>query len=142
MPQPDTEPSPLHLPRPLLVKLGKLLAIRKEARSPFRSVTVKVKCEMLIPAAEHRTLLTCWKSLVTGSVSLEYERARLKELYPRICPEKNRVQGEGVEAGGGPGGRCVGWDGWPGEWPKTMEEMKGRRGELRLGGSEEICGLH
>ena len=117
----DIESSSLHSPRLLLVELGKLLAARKEAGAPFRSVTVKVKCEMLIPAAEHRSFLTSWKSLVTGSASLEYERIRLEEVHPRICLEKDGVQGEGVEGDGCPGGRCVGWDGWPGEWPKTVK---------------------
>jgi len=76
---------------------------------------------MLIPAADHCALLISWESLVDGRVRLEYERTKVGELRKyryRIYPEK-----DGVEDGAGD--CCVGWDGWPGEWPKTVEEMKG-----------------
>jgi len=105
----DIVSSPLQDPRLLLVALGKLFVMRKEAGMPFQSVTVKMKCETLIPAAEHRAFLTSWEGIV-GDVMLEYERTE-------------------VEGGGGGTddlGDCVGWSGWPENWPKTVEEMRGQ----------------
>src|ERR1700753_4453506 len=40
-------------PSPLLLKLDKLLAERDRRGSPLNSITLKVKCEVLIPAVEH-----------------------------------------------------------------------------------------
>ena len=89
---------------------GQLLAARKEAGAPFKLVTVKVRSERLIPATEHCAFLTFWEGLVGGGVRLEYERTEVE--------------------GGGEGtddpDDCVGWDGWPEQWPKTVEEMRGR----------------
>ena len=42
-------------PPPLLLKLDKLLAERERRGSPLNSITLKVKCEVLIPAVEHCT---------------------------------------------------------------------------------------
>ena len=126
-------------PRPLLEDLGKLLAERKEAGMPFQSVTVKVKCELLIPAPEHRAFLTSWGSLVEEGVSLEYEAAGAKK-FPRYQrrnyegeeeldyeedeldngdedEDKNEDE-EGVT--GDPDDGCVGWGGWPENWPATV----------------------
>ena len=60
----DIESIPLRSPRPLLFELDKLLAERKEAGASFRSVMVKVKCDVLIPPPEHYALLTSWWGFV------------------------------------------------------------------------------
>jgi len=127
------ESIPLHSPRSLLVELGKLLSERKGAGAPFQSITVKVKCEMLIPALDHCTFLTSWEGLVGGSVRLEYERTKVKEL-PR-CRRRNwdewdsdeeDDEDEGEEVGvGDSDDSCVGWDGWPEKWPEAIGEMGG-----------------
>lgn len=127
------ESVPLHSPRPLLEELGIRLAERRVAGMPFQSVSVKVKCEKLIPATEHCTFLTIWKSLVTvgEGVKLEYERTEVKRL-PKCDRRDSGDKVEDDEDEGpvidDPGDRCVGWDGWPGKWPRTMEEMRARRG--------------
>jgi len=133
----DIESSPLRSPRLLLAGLGKLLATRKEVGAPFQSVTVKVRCEMLIPATEHCALLTTWEGLVGGGVRLEYEQIEVKKLLKRRHPpedgedEDDADEDEGGEVvdgevyAGDPSD-CVGWDGWPENWPKTVEEMRGQ----------------
>ena len=136
MPQPQTIGHRV-LPPPFsqvtASRVGGLLAARKILRAPFRSVTVKVKCETLIPATDHRAFLTSWESLVTDDVSVEYEQTKVDESRHHTHPEKDGLQREGGDQGGGnsagtsnPSDRCVGWSGWPGEWPKTIEETKGQ----------------
>ena len=139
----------IHSPRPLLGQLGKLLAERKEAAAPFQSVTVKVKCELLIPAPEHHAFLTSWAGLVEEGVSLEYERTKVKELprYRRhhrededkwdyeeqwdIVDEGEEDEDEDEEdeeeeedydddGAGDPDDGCVGWIGWPENWPAAV----------------------
>ena len=127
----DIVSSPLRSPRSLLVGLGKLLATRKKLGAAFQSVTVKVKCEVLIPAPDHCAFLTSWDGFVGGSVRLEYERIEVKKLLRRRhLPEddENKDRDEGGkdgEDGTGDPGDCVGWDGWPENWPKTVEDMEG-----------------
>ena len=138
------ESIPLPSPRPLLVALDRLFTGRKEGGAPFQSVVVKVKCEMLIPATDHRAFLTSWEELVEGGVRLEYERTEVEKLrrYRRRdfddedeCDdygeewdsededeEEDEDEDEEVDAGG-PG--CVGWDGWPEKWPNVVGEMGG-----------------
>jgi len=131
------ESTPLRSPRSLLVELGKLLSERKGAGAPFRSVAVKVKCEMLIPDTDHCAFLSSWEGLVGGSVRLEYERTEVKKL-PR-CRRRNWDEwdsdeeddgddgDEGEETGAGdPDDSCVGWGCWPEKWPKTIGEMGGQ----------------
>ena len=122
---------PLRSPRPLLVALGKLLATRKEAGAAFQSVTVRVKCKMLIPVAEHCAFLASLEGFVGGGVRLEYVQAELLSRCYLWKDDENEDEDRGDEEGeeeggevGGPGD-CVGWDGWPENWPKTTEEMKG-----------------
>ncbi|KAF9645214.1 hypothetical protein BDM02DRAFT_3120580 [Thelephora ganbajun] len=81
------ESSPLPSPRSLLVELDEFLARRKRAGAPFKSVTVKVKCEMLIPTTDHCAFLNSWKGLVKGDVKLEYEQTKVEKL-PR-CRRRN-----------------------------------------------------
>jgi len=128
----------LRSPRPLLLELDKLLAERKKAGRPFQSLTVKMECEMLIPAADHCAFLASWEGLVEGDVWLEYERPKVEKL-PRYYHEKEDEEGGRKEAGAGdPDPLCVGWDGWPGQWPKTMGEMRGvEGGEHKL--TERAC---
>jgi len=125
---------PLHSPRSLLVGLDKLLTERKRAGEPLRSLTVKVKCEMLIPAADHCAFLTSWEGLVEGDVRLEYERSTVKKLPRCRNYEDEDDWGDGREDDEGeceevgvsdPDDSCVGWDGWPEKWPK----MVGERGQ-------------
>jgi hypothetical protein len=87
---------------------------------------------MLIPATDHCAFLTSWEGLVGGGVRLEYEQTKFEKL-PR-CRRHNREEGEGEDEdeeedketdAGDPGDCCVGWDGWPEKWPKTMGEMGG-----------------
>jgi len=64
-------------------------------------------------------------------VRLEYERIEVKKLLRRRhLPEddENKDRDEGGkdgEDGTGDPGDCVGWDGWPENWPKTVEDMEG-----------------
>ena len=143
--------SPISDPRLLLAGLASLLAARKEAGVPLQSVTVRVKCETLIPAEEHCAFLNSWESLVAGGVAVEYRRKLLRRSR-RIYPEGNKDEGgnededeggdgevgdeyededeEGKDEGGGgdgagDAGSWEGWDGWPENWPKTVEEMRG-----------------
>lgn len=111
----EIESSPLHTPASLLVLFSQLIAKRKGAGMPFQSVTVKIKCERLIPSADHCAFLAAWERLVEGDVRLEYERIEVGD--------EERDEKEGI---GGPGDCSVGWGGWPQEWPRTVEEMKGR----------------
>ena len=131
------ESIPLRSPRSLLVELGKLLTERKGGGMPLRSFTVKVKCEVLIPATDHCAFLTSWESLVEGDVRLEYEQSTVRKL-PRCChcnsegeydwdseeeddEDEEDDEGKYEEMGAGdPDDSCVGWDGWPEKWPKTM----------------------
>ena len=129
----EIESSPLCSPRLLLVELGKLLAARREAGIPLQSVTVKVNCERLMAATDHCALLTSWEGLVEGGVRLEYEQIEVKKLlwrsygcYPEDDGDEEMDVEEDGEADTGGLGDCVGWDGWPGKWPKMVEEMKGQ----------------
>jgi len=136
------ETTPLRSPWSLLAGFGGRLADRKKAWAPFQSVVVKVRCEMLIPATDHCALLAAWGGFVTEGVRLEYERAEVRRL-PR-CPRSSSEdddEGGGDEGGGDEGDedegativdlghRCVGWDGWPGNWPMTIEEASERQTE-------------
>jgi len=135
--------TPIHSPRPLLGQLGKLLAERKEAGAAFQSVKVKVKCELLVPAAEHRAFLNSWAGLVGEGVSLEYEETEVKKLPRRRRRdyededewdyEEDEWDGEEDEEDedeedeedeegntGDPDDGCVGWNGWPENWPATV----------------------
>jgi hypothetical protein len=128
------ESVPLPSPRSLLVALDKLLTGRKERGVPFQSITVKAKCEMLIPATDHCAFLTSWESLVGGGVRLEYEQTEVKKL--RKChredewddyeDEESEEEDEDEDEEAGTGDpSCVGWDGWPEKWPKVIGEMGG-----------------
>ena len=136
--------TPIRSPRPLLQDLGRLLAERKEAGVPFQSVTVKVKCELLIPAAEHRAFLTSWGGLVGEDISLKYEETEVKKLPRRRRrnyededdwdyegdewdsdyegeEDEDEDEGGDEECGNGdPDDGCVGWGGWPENWPATV----------------------
>jgi len=120
------ESMPLHSPRSLLVGFGRRIADRNEAGVPFESVAVKVMCETLIPATDHCAFLASWEGFVEG-VRLEYERTEVKRLpgchrYDCGCGDKDdKDGGAGIE---NPDDHCVGWDGWPENWPKTTEEMR------------------
>jgi len=135
------ETTPLHSPEPLLKVLDQLFRKRKELGAPLQSVKVKVKCEMLIPAAAHCALLSSWEGLIEEGVLLEYEQAKVEEL-PRYRSwdhedegdderdheeedddERDREEEDEETHSGDPGYGCVGWDGWPGQWPKTAGEM-------------------
>ena len=176
------ETIPLHSPKSLLKEFDTLFRKRKEFGVPLRSVKVKVKCELLIPAADHCAYLSSWEDLIGEGVRLEYERTTVEELpkYRRHDyvegedgdRDKGRGEGEGGdededegndgdedkdkdgseqdyeegdgdtdgdegECGGDEDGSrkagvgdsgddCVGWEGWPGQWPTTMKEMRGR----------------
>ena len=119
--------------------LGKLLAERKEKGAPLELAAVKVKCEMLIPAADHCALLTSWKGLVGEGVTLEYERTEVEKLprcRRRDCEDEDEWDhgDENEDDGGGDKGGdedeevdaddlddCrVGWDGWPEKWPERV----------------------
>jgi hypothetical protein len=121
------ESIPLSSPKSLLVALDELLIEGKErgVGVSFQSITVKVKCEMLIPAMDHCAFLTSWDGLV-GGVRLEYEQTEVKKL--RRCRRRKREdeeldrEGEEKMAGTDDTG-CVGWDGWPEKWPKVIGEM-------------------
>ena len=120
------ESTPLRSPRSLLVLLDKLFAHRKGARIPLQIVTVKARCENLIPATDHCTFLAAWEGFV-GDVWLEYERTVVNRSpdcrrYDCGCGSKDD-EGGGVVIGD-PGDRCVGWDGWPENWPKTMGQRR------------------
>jgi len=151
------ETTPIHSPRLLLKILDFYFKAKKEQGVPLQSVEVKVKCEMLIPAADHCGFLSSWERIVREGVRLEYEQATVEELpgYPALDHEDededeeeddDREEGgdheqggnheeegnyerdheeEDEEAGtGDPDDGLVGWDGWPEQWPKTMEEMR------------------
>jgi len=132
---------PIYSPRPLLEGLGRFLTERKETGAPFQSVAVKVKCELLIPAAEHRAFLTSWMGLVEKGVSLEYERTEVEKLprcrrrdyeneyewdheeewdseYESEEEDEDEEDEDGVT--GDPDDGCVGWGGWPESWPATV----------------------
>jgi len=115
-------------PRSLLACFSICLVRRKQEGLPFNSVAVRVKCETIIPATEHCDILASWERLVGEDVKLEYERAVVEKLSR--CPSCGR--GGDEDEGGGIDGSCdccVGWDGWPEKWPKTMGEMSGQRAE-------------
>jgi len=183
------ETTPLHSPKSVLEGLDKLLRKRKELGVPLQSVKVKVKCELLIPAADHCAYLSSWEDLVGEGVRLEYEQAKVEELpkYRRHDyegegggegegedkdededgdededededegegeDEREREEDEGGDGDGdededgdgdkeedgdgdeGRGGEtgagdpsdgCVRWEGWPGQWPTTVGEMRGQ----------------
>jgi hypothetical protein len=122
------ESIPLSSPKSLLVALDKLLTEGKERRVgvSFQSITVKVKCEMLIPATDHCAFLTSWDGLVGGGIRLEYEQTEVKKL--RRCRRRNREdekldREEEDKMAGTDDPDCVGWDGWPEKWPKVIGEM-------------------
>jgi len=57
---------------------------------------------------------------------LEYERIEVKKLLGRryrFYPEDGKDEGADGGADTGGFGDCVGWDGWPEKWPKTVEEI-------------------
>jgi len=99
---------------------------------PLQSAKVKVKCESLIPARDHCALLSSWEGLL-GGVQLEYEQTKVEESLVYRRPDYEDGDGWDPKDGeidtGGPGDGCVGWDGWPGEWPVTVGEIRGQRGE-------------
>ena len=133
----------VHNPRSLLAAIGRFLAWRKAAGAPLQSVTLKLKCEMLISAVEHSAFLTSWEALVGGGVRLEYERKLPRRRRDGGYPEgdegededadeedygsEDEGEEEGAEGGGEDGvGDPAGWDGWPENWPKTLQEMRGQ----------------
>ena len=127
------ESTPLRSPRSLLTELGRRLADRKEAGLPFESVTVKVKCETLIPAKDHCAFLTSWEGFVGEGVRLEYERTKVKELPrcgSRSCGDEDKVDEDEGTSIVDPDGCCVGWDGWPENWPRTTGKTSVRRTEV------------
>ena len=92
----------------------------------FKSITVKMKCEMLIPATAHCAFLTSLDGLVGGGDRLEYERARVEKLHR--CRRRNREdeeldRNEEDRMAGTDDPGCVGWDGWPEKWPNVTGEM-------------------
>lgn len=130
------ESTPLRSPWSLLEGLDGLVSNRKEVGAPLRSLAVKVKCEKLIPAADHHAFLASWKGFVKGDVRLEYERTEVKRLprcprynYPEEDDEDDEDQDMGYEdegevvSDGGPRECCIGWSEWPGKWPKTTGEV-------------------
>ena len=131
------ESAPFRSPRPMLSELDKLLAKRKKEGRPLQSFTVKMKCNVLISAADHCAFLAAWEGLVEGDVRLEYERStvensdssrrRRRRNYEDESEgdEEEEEEESGYEADE-PDDRCVGWDGWPEQWPKTVEEMRRR----------------
>jgi len=121
----------LRSPRSLLVEMDKLLGERKRAGGALRSLTAKVKCEMLIPTTDHCAFLTSWEGLVEEGVRLEYEQSTVKKLprcrrhdydYEDEWDSEDEDDEEKYEemGAGDPDDSCVGWDGWPDRWPKTM----------------------
>ena len=108
-------------PSSLLMVLGNIFEVRKEAGAPFESVTVKLKCEKPVPVVFHCGFLAACEGLVGGGVRLEYERAKVKTLPTG----RRRTHPEDGAAGTGDSGDDVAWDGWPENWPKTLEEMRG-----------------
>ena len=134
------ESTPFRSPWSLLESLNRLVSNRKEVGAPLRSISVKVKCEALIPVADHCAFLTSWKGLVREDARLEYERTEARKV-PR-CPRYNYPEEDyeddesddgnqdmgyededEVVSSGGPRECCSGWGGWPEKWPKTMGEV-------------------
>ena len=134
------ESTPFRSPWSLLESLDRFISNRKEMGAPLRSIVIKVKCEKLIPAADHLAFLTSWKGLVGGGARLEYERIEVKKI-PR-CPrynypeedyddsdDENQEMGyedeDEVVGSRGSRGCCSGWGGWPEKWPETFGQMGG-----------------
>ena len=117
---------PIPSPRRLLLRLDELLTKRERRGTPFHSITVEVKCAMLIPAADHCAFLASWERLVEGDVMLKYRKWPCRSR--RKTGDKGEDKGESDEKDRNDeddeDGCCVGWDGWPEEWPETVEEMK------------------
>ena len=134
------ESTPFRSPWSLLESLGNLASSRKEVGAPLRSLTVKMKCEKLIPVADHCALLNTWAGLVGEGVRLEYERTKVKKIprCPRYnYPEEDYEDDESENQDVGYQDECevvsdnprecyIGWSGWPEKWPKTVGEMRGR----------------
>ena len=115
----------LRSPEPLLVALDRFLTSRKSAGVPLQYVTIKVRCETLVPAADHCAFLAAWEGVVEESVRVEYERAEVERLpgcrrYDCGCGD-NEDENEGADIRDA-GDHCVGWDGWPEKWPETTQE--------------------
>lgn len=132
-------------------------------------MTVKVKCEMLIPAPEHYAFLTSWRGLVGEGVRLEYQEAKLRN-WPRCLRRKddddlewgydeNELDNEDEDEGNGDGDAdeededgdeeddtgdpdegCVGWDEWPDNWPATVVDV-GERMSKSTTGTVELVNL-
>jgi len=79
------ETTPLSSPKSLLGDLDVVLRKRNEVGVALQFVDVKVKCERLIPMAEHSAFLTAWKDLVGEDVKVEYFRKKVEKL-PRRGP--------------------------------------------------------
>ena len=138
--------TPLRSPRRQLLLLDELLTKREKRGLPFHSVSMVVECEMLIPAADHCAFLESWEHLVEGEVRLRYwkssvERSRRSRRRRNSEDEYDDERDSGEEdceyqdensddEGGDGEAGCVGWDGWPQEWPQTVKEM--RRGPLEF----------
>jgi len=128
------ESTPLRSPWSLLEGLDKFVSNRKKIGAPLQSLTMRVKCEKLIPAADHCAFLASWKGLVRGGVRLEYERTEVKKIprCPRYnYPEEDYDDDEKLDMGYenedevvscGPRKWC-GWSEWPEKWPKTTGEV-------------------
>jgi hypothetical protein len=113
--------------------LDRVLKEKERRGMAFHLISVEIECEMLIPVATHCGFLTSWEGLVQGSVRLEYTRSNVR--WPARRSRRRQVflddeedewesdedsddeDGEGEED-------CVGWEGWPVKWPKTVEEMR------------------
>ena len=101
------EPIPLHSPRPVLVELYKSPA-RRRGRAPVQSLTVRVRCGMLIPATG--TFLTAWEGPVEGGARVKYEQ-------------------EGEWGADSPDDGYVGWHSRPEEWPKMVDRTGRQRSD-------------
>ena len=118
--------APLRSPKLLLERLDVLLRKRKDLGVPPRLVDMKVKCERLIPMAEHSAFLTAWKDLVAEDVRVGYFR----DSVDMSKDEEDDGDDDGGEAGGAESGSCDSdWESWAsGKWPKAASETRGLTG--------------